>query len=753
MRKLLVSAISLCFCQILYVNPISAAAPEVRAMWVSRFEWPNANQATCKANIDTIMTNIANNHFNTVLFQVRGQCDTLYPSPYEPWTSTFSWTNPGWDPLAYAIQSAHSRGLEFHAYINTHTLAGPVPPANTTPQHMYNLHGPGVAPAQSWMIRTSPTAPAGAVDSYYWTSPGIPEASWWTRRAVLDVVKRYNVDGVHFDRIRCPANTYSHDPISEARFTGAGNPDSLAWADFMRSQITRDLRNIYGEIQYYKPNVKVSAAPFGIVKKDGTTHYQGTGTQSYSEWFQDSWTWMSSHVVDFMVPQIYWEMGVYGSAHPFELLHQDWMDHLGGRSLVAGSTTGDGTKIVSHLIAEQQETRNQGGSGHCVFSVGSMGAYWSAFSTGPYTENASIPTMPWKTSPTTGFICGYVKDAAGNPILDAVVQRTGDSYKYLSAYDGFFAILDVPPGSHTLTPSKSGLMPVSTPSVSVTAGQVTSVTLILTSDTPTISVTPPSLSLSALSGGSLTIPLTISNNAAAGRPNLEWTMSNPTISENDGDIVGTVAGGTNRYRGNVYSATQTTILTGIQSYLSISGTVSLHFVVCESSSYDGTYTKIAEQTVSRTGSGFAYYASNSMNVVLQSGKYYIIAAGWGGSTVGYGYDSAVGFPHAVSFGQTQTGFGPSGYPIGATTTRGASSVNTYPVILTTAAPWLTFSLGSGSVAPGESQTVNVSANPSGLPRIAFNGTLNISSNDTAHSPTLVPVVFDVPVKMSRWSLE
>ncbi|MCX7624805.1 MAG: family 10 glycosylhydrolase, partial [Candidatus Sumerlaeaceae bacterium] len=109
----------------------SARSPEYRVMWVSRFEWPSANEATAKANIDNIMQNLAANGFNAVLFQVRGQCDVHYPSPYEPWASTYGWTDPGWDPLAYAIQAAHSRGLEFHAYINTHTLAQGTPPAYT----------------------------------------------------------------------------------------------------------------------------------------------------------------------------------------------------------------------------------------------------------------------------------------------------------------------------------------------------------------------------------------------------------------------------------------------------------------------------------------------------------------------------------------------------------------------------------------------------------------------------------------------
>src|SRR5690606_2522474 len=124
------------------------------------------------------------------------------------------------------------------------------------------------------------------------------------------------------------------------------------------------------------------------------------------------------HTLDFMVPQIYWEVG---SAHPFEKLLQDWMAHTGGRHVVAGSTTGAGNKSVSALLAEHEQTRLQGAHGHCIFSYGSMGSYWSPFKTQRYDQPTTVPEMPWKTNPTVGTITGYVVDAAGNPVVDAKI--------------------------------------------------------------------------------------------------------------------------------------------------------------------------------------------------------------------------------------------------------------------------------------------------------------------------------------------
>lgn len=508
-------------------------APEVRAMWVSRFEWPSSNQATAKANIDNIMQKLKDNNFNTVLFQVRGQCDVHYPSPYEPWSDTYNWTNPGWDPLAYAINAAHSRGLKFHAYINTHTLSGPIPPSNTVPQHQYNLHGPNVPLAQSWLIRDDQGI-TNTSDSYRWISPGIPEASWWTRREIMHIVKNYDVDGVHFDRIRTPGPGYSHDAITEARFTGDGNPDSLTWGDFMRRQITNDLRNIYGEIMLNKPWVEVSAAPFGIVYKDSTTLYQGTGTQSQKEWYQDSWAWMENHVVDFMVPQIYWEVG---SSHPFELLLADWQARSFGRGVVAGSTTNGAAKSVSALLAENAQTRLQSAMGHCIFSVSSMDNYWTSFKTQRYDQPTTVPDMPWKSAPTLGAVVGYVVDIQGNPVVDAKINLTGDARNYLSAHDGFFAVLDVetthPAQLHA---SKAGVGEATVANVTVIPGRATDITLVLRNSRGVVSFdrdaydasTPVIVNLNdADLAGAGTAGVSLSSSVEASGPELILTETSP----------------------------------------------------------------------------------------------------------------------------------------------------------------------------------------------------------------------------------
>lgn len=429
---------------LLMVAPVPAQAPpEMRACWVSRFNWTRDTEEETKARIREIMETLARNNFNAVLFQVRGEANTLYPSPYEPWGPQFNWTDPGWDPLQYAIDQARANNLEFHAYFNTHTLATGVPPAETTPQHQYNLHGPHTD--DPWVIHDADGKPVASTDSYSWLSPGHPDASAWTRKVLMHLVETYDVDGVHFDRIRTPGQQYSHDPRTVERFNGDGNPDGLDWGQFMRDQITNDLRRIYGGIAMRKPHVKITAAPFGINRRlEGG--YQGTGTQSYYQWYQDSFGWLEKGVMDATFPMIYWRIG---SAHPFEVLLADFLSNAGGRHVYAGIS------MRNDPVAQIEVTRQLGGPGTTMWSYSDSG--FPGFLEGPYAEPAPMISMPWKENPTTAIVVGTITDEDGNPLLDAWIRVRGDQTTYLSGADGFYTLVKLEPGQHVLSFEKRGL--------------------------------------------------------------------------------------------------------------------------------------------------------------------------------------------------------------------------------------------------------------------------------------------------------
>lgn len=457
-----------------------AQSGEFRGVWVSRFEWPDRDQAKCKAKIDEIMKTLAAHNFNAVVFQVRGQCDTLYPSPEEPWSPHISpdGSDPGWDPMAYAIEAAHANKLEFHAYINTHVAwqhskkAAPV-----AQSHIYYKHFNATDPnACDWAVHNGEGKPiVWGGDSYVWIAPGVPEAQAYTRRQVMYVVNKYDIDGVHFDRIRTPTADCSRDPISVARSeNGAeGNPAGLDFAKWTDDQFTRFVCDMYAQIVEAKPQVRVSSAPLGLVTQDRYPNYPAGFHYGVTKCHQDAQAWLAAGGMDFVVPQIYWADNDKKAPNFSEVL-PDWVAHAAGRQIYAGHSTGVG---VAELMNQVKVTRELGGLGNIVFSYGSFKSkqgfeqYSKAGSV--YEKPVGTPAMPWKDAPSEGIILGTVKDVkTGEPVTDAQIRRNGSDYVALSSADGVFSMLKVTPGQYTLTVTKAGLPELKVENLTVAAGKV-----------------------------------------------------------------------------------------------------------------------------------------------------------------------------------------------------------------------------------------------------------------------------------------
>ncbi|MBI4579887.1 MAG: family 10 glycosylhydrolase [Planctomycetes bacterium] len=459
------------------------AAPEAefRAAWVSRFEWPTPDAAACKARIDGIMKSLAEHHFNAVMFQVRGQCDTLYPSPEEPFSPFISpdGSDPGWDPMGYAIEAAHANKLEFHAYINTHVAwqdAARHRPAAAG--HVFFKHFDAAGPQTcDWLVHNGEGRPLSwAADNYVWIAPGVPEAQAYTRRQVMYVVRHYDVDGVHFDRIRTPRADCSHDPISMARQqSGAeGNPAGLDLDAWTNDQFTRFLCDLYAQIAEVKPRVKVSSSPLGLVSRDRYPEYPASFQYAVAKCHQDAQAWLAAGAMDFVVPQIYWADND-NRPPDFSRVLPDWLAHDAGRHIYAGQTAGVG---IAELIREVRVTRDLGGLGNVVFSFRSLdrrdGIAQYSRPGGVYESDVPTPPMPWKDSPTDGIILGTVTDSgSGRPIVDAQIRREGSDYVALSSADGVYSFLKVPPGKQRLTIRKHGLPGEHLADVIVAAGRVT----------------------------------------------------------------------------------------------------------------------------------------------------------------------------------------------------------------------------------------------------------------------------------------
>lgn len=456
-------------------KPIASPDREFRALWISRFEWPTSDPAECQNNIRTMFETVARANFNAVIFQVRGQGDVLYRSEMEPWSSRIGGKDPGFDPLQFAIEEAHKRGLELHAWVNPYPVwQGTTLPSPSEPLHpVLKYCSPTANP--NWLCYDKWGNPMKAdenFDKYLYFSPGIPEVQDYIRKVVIDIVKRYDVDGIHYDRVRYPGPDFSHDPISQQRFSGDGNPDKLSWEDWQRRQITDCLERIYAEIMLYKPQIKVTAAVWGIYNKFDIPGYDRFSS-GYHDYYQDSIQWAEVGAVDALIPMIYWAMND-GKKPDYDDLIKYFSEKVKNRHLYGGLYAWSEFKQIQEAI---EFTRQVNAQGNVIFSWGELlgNDYFSKLSSTVYSNKVETPEMPWKTNPTTGIILGkVVRESDGSPVVDALVDVAEIGKHCLSSADGTFAFLELPPGNLTLSALKNGIGE-STVQATVEPGHVTQI--------------------------------------------------------------------------------------------------------------------------------------------------------------------------------------------------------------------------------------------------------------------------------------
>ncbi|HOE62778.1 MAG TPA: family 10 glycosylhydrolase [Candidatus Sumerlaeota bacterium] len=458
----------------------SAGVPEseFRAATITRFEWPDKDPSTCKQKILKFLDTLLAGNFNAVIFQVRGQADVFYPSPYEPWAAAIGGKDPGFDPLQFAIDEAHARGLEFHAYINPYPVwQNANPPEHSTPEHPYWLHY-ATQGADNWACYDNQgniMKVSASGDSYLFFSPGNPAVSAYARMVIMDIVKRYDVDGIHFDRIRYPGPQYSFDAVSKSRYAGDGNPDNLSWEKWQCDQVTRMLNDIYGEVMSVKPKVKITCSVWGIYDKTRIPQYDRFSSGIH-EYYQDSLEWLKQGVVDSICPMIYWD--IPDPKPNYDDLAKFFLQNAAGRHVYCYNHINNPKQWPpEEYLAQVSICRQLGGFGNVAFSSGGIERRQIA----PYYRQAIYPKpvpvapMPWKAAPQTGIIIGKaLRRDNGEPIMDAWIKVEGQNRTWLSSADGFFAILNLPPSdNYKLFISKKNVGDAASSAITVEAGKAT----------------------------------------------------------------------------------------------------------------------------------------------------------------------------------------------------------------------------------------------------------------------------------------
>ena len=351
-------------------------------------------------------------------------------------------------------------------------------------------------------------------------------------------------------------------------------------------------------------------------------------------------------------------------------------------------------------------------------------------------NNRGWGTIDWTTSATAGWL--DILPASGSLAPGAVTTVT----VCINAAANSLPWTTTPyPASITFTNQATG------------AGHPRAINLTANQGPPDIGAAPSSFTFVMAADRVASQSLAIVNTATSVCQDLRYLVGAQSTGGNGPvtDVVGSTYAfdsGTSRFRGNVYEATGSTSLRLMESYLRFTGTADLTFVVYEGTSLSGTYTKLQEQTVTRTGTGGAFYASGPLNVQTTAGRFYILAVGWKATNVDFAYDQGAQ-PHAVSFGYQRTGFAADSYPLGNTTPINPSGGNFHQRI-TTGGGWLGTAPGAGYVAPGSATPIAVTVDTTAMAEGTYAGSLLVSSNDPDTPVTTVGVTLIVQRGLDPW---
>lgn len=378
---------------------------EFRGLWiatVANIDWPSKPglpAAQQKAELISILNRAQQLKLNAVIFQVRPACDAMYPSTLEPWSEYLTGVmgkapEPFYDPLAFAIAEAHKRGMELHAWFNPYRALHK--------SHMGNISSTHISKTHPELVHS--------YGDYLWLDPGERAVQEYSLRVVMDVVKRYDVDGVQFDDYFYPdPSGVNRDFSDDASWRKYGANGKLSRADWRRENVDTFISQVYTSIKSAKPWVKFGVAPFGIWRPGNPP--QITGFDAYAKLFADSRKWFMNGWVDYFSPQLYWRIEQKEQSFPVLL---DWWEkqNIKHRHLWPGLS-------ASYLISQQWNPneiaeqirlmrKEPGSNGYLVYSARSL------LSENPRSqelqrnlkqninaESALVPGSPWlaKTLP------------------------------------------------------------------------------------------------------------------------------------------------------------------------------------------------------------------------------------------------------------------------------------------------------------------------------------------------------------------
>lgn len=379
------------------VDKLPQVDREFRAAWiasVANINWPSKpglSTADQQKEAIALLDLLKKNNFNAVIFQVRPQADAFYKSNLEPWSVFLTGKqgqapSPYYDPLQFWIDAAHDRGLELHVWLNPYRAH----------------HTSGKVISDQSIVKKRPDMVVKLKDGQYWMDPSNKGTQDHASAVVKDIVKRYDIDGVHFDDYFYPYESYNG---------GAEFPDDVTWAayqktggklsrgDWRRQSVNQFVERIYKEIKAEKKYVKFGLSPFGIWRPGYPASIQGM--DQYDKLYADAKLWLNKGWIDYFMPQLYWTIN--NPAQSFPVLLGWWASentmnrHLWpGMNIALGGDEKNVDEIVNQIMITRGMLPNSPGAAH--WSIAGLTKHEKllrGIAEGPYKREALIPASPW----------------------------------------------------------------------------------------------------------------------------------------------------------------------------------------------------------------------------------------------------------------------------------------------------------------------------------------------------------------------
>ena len=303
---------------------------EFRGVWVAtvgNIDFPSSKFLSTQAQKDEFIKLVEmnkRNGMNALVVQIRPASDAFYPSEYEPWSEFLTGKqgtppNPYYDPLKFMITETHKRGMEFHAWMNPYRAVFNIYKSSISPTHITKLH-------PDWFITYGNT-------KYF--DPGNKDAQNFVVNVVRDVVKRYDIDAIHFDDYFYPYHIAGKEFMDTASYRKYGNGMSLA--EWRRSNVDSIILHLSKAIKEENKYCQFGISPFGVwrnIADDPEGSNTKAGVTNYDDLYADILLWLKNKWIDYTVPQLYWEVSqkVVG----FKVLTDWWARHTYGRQLYIG---------------------------------------------------------------------------------------------------------------------------------------------------------------------------------------------------------------------------------------------------------------------------------------------------------------------------------------------------------------------------------------------------------------------------------